>query len=480
MGLADRDYVRSRPTTAAGGAGGGRGFGLGGRGMGGGPFKTVVAWLIAINIGVFILNNWVMHRVDTVVSAGRETMGFATPEMLSRAVIDRVGAPRSHDAGLFLYRPVYDPLTVAPDTAGKVVQAKEDGQVFAGVRVRLAFEWTPDSTPEQRDRAAPATAQPILTPNEVVAGAPAAPTDLRVVWVDRQTQTIVGTELVGSRLLVARDRELHGPPLYTLGHFSTGKLFSPFPEIWRLLTFQFLHAGTYHLLFNMLALLFFGEVVERSLGGRRFLAFYLVCGVFGALAYLALNLAGFLMTGGTTGVNPIPLLLVNDVYTPLIGASAGVFGVLVAAARLRPNETIYLMFAIPMKMWVAVALFTGLAAYGLLMVGRNQGGEAAHLGGAIAGWFLIVRPDLLADMFRIGGKRGGGARRPGSSAKPPRRPTSAPARRGKGKPADERSPIDDELDRILGKVNDSGLDSLSDSERQTLARSTERFRKQDE
>lgn len=463
MGLADRDYVRERPTFYGGG--GSRSGGLGGPRRG--PFKSIVAWIIAINLGVFILNNWIMHSVDTVVSAGRETLGYATHEMMARAVTDRVGAPRAHDQGLFLYRPVYDPQTPAPDTAGRVVATADDSRAFAGVRVRLAFEWAEGSTPEQRDRAVPAAAQVITTTNDSVAGVPAAQGDARVAWVDRQTQAVVGVELVGSRLLLGRDRELHGPPLYTLGHFSTGKFFSVIPEVWRLLTFQFLHAGPYHLLFNMLALFFFGEVVERQLGARRFLAFYLLCGICGALAYLALNLAGFLMIGGGTGGNPVPILLVNDIFTPLIGASAGVFGVLVAAARLRPNDTIYLMFAIPMKMWVAVAIFTGLAAYGLLMVGKNQGGEAAHLGGAIAGWFLIVRPDFLADLLRFRSPKRTGGR-------------SSPAKRaGRNNPPDEeRSPIDDELDRILGKVNESGLDSLTDTERQTLANSTERFRKQ--
>jgi membrane associated rhomboid family serine protease len=89
----------------------------------------------------------------------------------------------------------------------------------------------------------------------------------------------------------------------------------------QLVTFQFLHANTDHLIFNMLGLWFIGGMVESALGRRRYLAFYLVCGISGALMFLFLNLLGW-------GFHlHLPGLLFADPYTPLIGASAGVFGV---------------------------------------------------------------------------------------------------------------------------------------------------------
>ncbi|HVU64785.1 MAG TPA: rhomboid family intramembrane serine protease, partial [Phycisphaerales bacterium] len=73
------------------------------------------------------------------------------------------------------------------------------------------------------------------------------------------------------------------------GHFSTGKAFFEF-QVWRFLTFQFLHANIPHIVFNMLGLWFVGGLVEEYLGRKRYLAFYLACGFFGAVGYLILNL----------------------------------------------------------------------------------------------------------------------------------------------------------------------------------------------
>ena len=78
-------------------------------------------------------------------------------------------------------------------------------------------------------------------------------------------------------------------------HFSTKKVIGG-AELWRLVGFQFLHANEYHLLFNMVRLFFFGPLVERYLGGKRYLAFYLLCGMFGALLYLVLNLGGYVLS----------------------------------------------------------------------------------------------------------------------------------------------------------------------------------------
>ena len=99
-------------------------------------------------------------------------------------------------------------------------------------------------------------------------------------------------------------------------------------EFWRFVTFQFLHANWLHLFFNMLALWIFGPLVEAHMGFKRYAAFYLMCGIAGALMYLALNLAAILIGPAAN----IPGLLSNDPRVSLVGASAGVFGVLMAAA----------------------------------------------------------------------------------------------------------------------------------------------------
>ncbi|MCA9287342.1 MAG: rhomboid family intramembrane serine protease, partial [Phycisphaerales bacterium] len=112
-------------------------------------------------------------------------------------------------------------------------------------------------------------------------------------------------------------------------------------EVWRFVSYQFLHADWFHLFFNMFGLFVFGPIVEDAMGRRKFLAFVLVCGVFGALTYVLLNLAGqvVMMANGGQAVR-IPGLLFADPLTPLVGASAGVFGVIMACAHVAPNTLI--------------------------------------------------------------------------------------------------------------------------------------------
>lgn len=246
--------------------------------------------------------------------------------------------------------------------------------------------------------------------------------------------------------VIGRQRFTYQPVLHAVGHFSTGKAFAEL-QIWRFLTFQFLHANLYHIVFNMLGLWFVGEMVERRLGRRRYLAFYLLCGAAGALMYLVLNLLGY-------GLQlRLPFVLFNEPYTPLVGASAGVFGVLMAAAALYPREIVYVMLLFPMRLRTAVYLFIALAAYNLLVSGNNAGGDAAHLGGAIAGALLIRRPYLLSEVvgFFSFGRR---------------------ARDVRGRPAPRP---DDEIDRILDKIAARGRASLTPEELATLRRAAGRL-----
>ncbi|MFN8818193.1 MAG: rhomboid family intramembrane serine protease [bacterium] len=243
------------------------------------------------------------------------------------------------------------------------------------------------------------------------------------------------------------------------GHFSTGKGFFGL-EVWRFVTFQFLHGSMLHLLMNMLGLWFVGGLVEEYLGSRRYAAFYLTCGIFGAVAYLLLNLMGHLLPVR------IPGLLFNDVYTPLVGASAGIFGVLMAAAFIRPTAIVQVFFVLPMKLRTAVYCFVGIALFNLLYGSANAGGEAAHMGGAVAGYFFIRNVHLLRDFFDIVGNSraptgGGRPGRPGRAGGPSVTPPAAPRRLT---PAEEA-----EVDRILAKVRASGLHSLSDAEKSALA-----------
>jgi membrane associated rhomboid family serine protease len=259
----------------------------------------------------------------------------------------------------------------------------------------------------------------------------------------------------GTGRLVVAEQYLVTDALTAYGHFSTFTGFVQL-QVWRLVSFQFLHASLVHVAMNMFGLYIFGPPVEEHLGRKKYLAFYLVCGIFGGLAYLFLNLLGHLNTN-VLHLRPLPGVLIDDIHTTLVGASAGVFGVIMACARLRPDERVQLLFppvSLPMRM-MAFA-YVGIAAVNLLFRGRNAGGEAAHIGGALAGFYFILRPHLLTDFFDIFG----------DSRRPPK-PAAAP-------PA--RPPSNDRLDAILDKVRREGRQSLTDEERAFLHEQTEKFR----
>jgi len=148
---------------------------------------------------------------------------------------------------------------------------------------------------------------------------------------------------------------------------------SPSFEIWQLLTYGFLHGGLNHLFFNMLALYMFGGDVERLLGSRRYLQYYLACVVGAAIAQL--------IVVGTMDRSPVPT----------VGASGGVFGLLLAFGMAFPQRRIMLLFPpIPMPAWLFVTLYGVLELY-LGVTGSGQGvAHFAHLGGMAAGYVLLV------------------------------------------------------------------------------------------
>ncbi len=143
-------------------------------------------------------------------------------------------------------------------------------------------------------------------------------------------------------------------------------------EIWQLVSYGFLHGSVTHLLFNMLALWMFGGAIERLFGSRPFAIYYLVCVVGAAVAQLAV-IAWF--TGG---------------FYPTLGASGGVFGLLLAFGMMFPHERIMLIIPpIPMPAWLFV---TGYGVIELFLgITGTQAGVAhfAHLGGMAAGFVLI-------------------------------------------------------------------------------------------
>lgn len=161
-------------------------------------------------------------------------------------------------------------------------------------------------------------------------------------------------------------------------------------QVWRLITYQFLHADAMHLLFNMLTLYFFGPLVEQTMGTRRFSAYYLACGAGAGLLHTL-----------------VKVLASRSGLEIMVGASGSLYGVLFAAAYFFPNQTVYLNFLFPMKMKHMVWIFGGLAFLGSM--GGSGGGisHITHLGGLLVGILLLMGPGWW-ERLRGGGGRGSG------------------------------------------------------------------------
>lgn len=163
--------------------------------------------------------------------------------------------------------------------------------------------------------------------------------------------------------------------LWPLGGSSIDASAAPAFMPWQLLTYGFLHGSFAHVAFNMLALVMFGAPLEYTWGNRRFLTYFLVCVVGAGLIQLAVA-SWTLQQGG-------------DAY-PTIGASGGVFGLLLAYGMLFPNQRVMLLIPpIPMKARTLVIVYGAIE----LLLGATglQPGVAhfAHLGGMLFGWLLI-------------------------------------------------------------------------------------------
>lgn len=214
-------------------------------------------------------------------------------------------------------------------------------------------------------------------------------------------------------------------------------------QVWRFVTYQFLHGGFGHILFNMIGLYFFGPMMEQWWGSRRFLAFYLLCGVCGAVPMTLLVYAG-----------------VIPQQAWLVGASGSLYGILIGAAVLFPHQKVMLLIPpIPMTLRTMALVFLGISFVSAL-AGSNDGGNAAHLAGAALAYFLVKRPSLLnwADRFS---------------------PEAIQAGYTKGryeKKLKQEQAHRVEVDRILAKVSDKGIASLTAKEKKILQQDTDRLR----
>ncbi len=144
--------------------------------------------------------------------------------------------------------------------------------------------------------------------------------------------------------------------------------------IWQLASYMFLHAEILHLFFNMLTLFMFGNDLERYWGTNRFLRYYFITGVGGGAC---------------------SWLLAMNSMSPIIGASAAIYGLLLAYGLLYPNRIVYLNFLLPVKVKWLVIIMGGINLFYSLTGGEPGVAHIAHLGGLLVGFLYLKGPEYL-------------------------------------------------------------------------------------
>ncbi len=213
---------------------------------------------------------------------------------------------------------------------------------------------------------------------------------------------------------------------------------------WRFISYFFVHVEIFHLAFNMMFLYWFGKILQEVVGNNKSVQTYFWGGITGAFAFLL-------------AYHFIPFFE-HQRGSYLLGASAGVFAIVLAAASLRPNYEVHMFLIGPVRIKYIAAFYL---IWSLLeTVGANAGGQIAHLGGALLGFFMAYfyehpirwqalkkkgRPVIHADLTQ--------------EAKPRKQAENTE---------------EEELNQILDKISKSGYDSLSKSEKRRLFKASQK------
>lgn len=205
-------------------------------------------------------------------------------------------------------------------------------------------------------------------------------------------------------------------------------------QLWRLITFQFLHGHGWHLIGNMLGLYFLGTLLERTWGSRKFLIFYLLSGAVGGALFVIASVTGIM-----TGV--------------LVGASGGVLGLLAACAVLFPQIKVLLFFIFPMQIRTLAIFISIFYFFNVIRMGENAGGNLCHLGGIVTGLVWVLWGPYWS---KAGAKQRQFTRQRSSQL---------------------QAKHELEVDRILAKVHEKGIHSLSRQEKQILQQATKQQKK---
>jgi membrane associated rhomboid family serine protease len=168
---------------------------------------------------------------------------------------------------------------------------------------------------------------------------------------------------------------------YTEMHMTLSNMLAMMPQavikngaVWTFITYMFMHAGVSHILFNMLGLFIFGVHVERQMGSKEFLLYYLVTGALaGVLSFIVYVLSGSMIVS-------------------LVGASGALYAVMMAYAIFFPNSVIYIWGILPLRAPIMVLGYTVLSIFFVITGGGGNVAHLTHLAGFIFGWiYFMVR-----------------------------------------------------------------------------------------
>jgi len=222
---------------------------------------------------------------------------------------------------------------------------------------------------------------------------------------------------------------------------------------WTLVTYGFAHSlpDIFHILFNMLALYWFGKLFIEYLGNDKLIAVYVLGALAGGIVYLIM-------------FNTIPFFQERSSFSGMVGASAAVYAVMVATATLLPNYTFFLLFLGPVRIKYIAFFYIVISFLG--SVGPNAGGNLAHLGGALMGFIYVKQ-------LQVGVNWGGwitatldwikGLFAP----KPKVKVTYRKNQTEKKQPTFSKT-TQEEIDAILDKISDRGYESLTKEEKEKL------------
>jgi membrane associated rhomboid family serine protease len=280
--------------------------------------------------------------------------------------------------------------------------------------------------------------------------------------------------------IVLRTRGVDMVGLFGL-HYFTAQDF----KIWQPITYMFMHGGLWHLFFNMFALWMFGSSLENTWGEKRFLLYYMVCGIgAGFIQMIVIGLQIHFLSQNiphdviqSVYENGKQLLLEDKNYfgelgtlnlainATTVGASGSVFGLLLAFGMMYPNSVIYIYFLLPIKAkWFVI--FYGALELVLGVTGTNDGiAHFAHLGGMLFGFFLILHWNKGNRFFRFkmpAFKKDRQYKYTISTNYQYERPLSDEEYNHQKKQKEEKT------NRILDKISNSGYESLTQEEKDFL------------